>query len=267
MPTVASVDETTGKVTLISAGTTVITATFAGDDSYNPGTASYTLTVNASTTPIDPGQPASGTGIYALVTDDSSLKIGDHILIAYINEGSVCLLGAEQRTNNRAATEDLTINVDGTVTPGSEAQVITLEWDGSNYLFNVGNGYLYAASSTKNWLRTEETADDNAKATININADGDAIILFQGSNTRNQIRFNPNNGTPIFSSYAESSTTGKLPQIYVETASPATGIVQHAQGVMSNEAGDWYSVDGRRLYGKPTRKGLYIRGGNKVVIK
>lgn len=267
-PSVASVDETTGEVTPVSAGTTVITATFAGDDSYNPGTASYTLTVNASTTPIDPGQPAAGTGIYALVTDDSTLKIGDHILIAYINEGIVCLLGVEQRTNNRAATEDVTINVDGTITPGSEAQVITLEWDGTNYLFNAGNGYLYAASSTKNWLRTEETADDNAKATININADSEAIILFRGSNTRNQIRFNPNNGTPIFSSYAESSTTGKLPQIYLETASPATGIVHHdAQGVMSNEAGEWYSIDGRRLFGKPTMKGLYIRGGHKVVIK
>ena len=29
----------------------------------------------------------------------------------------------------------------------------------------------------------------------------------------------------------------------------------------------WYSLDGRKLDGKPTKKGLYIHNGNKVVIK
>jgi hypothetical protein len=30
---------------------------------------------------------------------------------------------------------------------------------------------------------------------------------------------------------------------------------------------DWYTLDGRRLSGKPTRSGIYINGGRKVVIK
>jgi hypothetical protein len=29
----------------------------------------------------------------------------------------------------------------------------------------------------------------------------------------------------------------------------------------------WYTLDGRRLTGKPTAKGLYINNGRKVVIK
>jgi hypothetical protein len=29
----------------------------------------------------------------------------------------------------------------------------------------------------------------------------------------------------------------------------------------------WYTIDGRRLSGKPTKKGLYIVNGLKVVIK
>ena len=45
-PSVATVDATTGEVTLVAAGTTTITATFAGDDTYNSGSASYTLTVS-----------------------------------------------------------------------------------------------------------------------------------------------------------------------------------------------------------------------------
>ncbi len=34
-----------------------------------------------------------------------------------------------------------------------------------------------------------------------------------------------------------------------------------------DETGEWYSLDGRKLSGKPTKKGLYINGGKKVVIK
>jgi len=44
-PTVATVDPTTGEVTLVAKGTTIISATFAGDDDYFESTASYTLTV------------------------------------------------------------------------------------------------------------------------------------------------------------------------------------------------------------------------------
>lgn len=33
------------------------------------------------------------------------------------------------------------------------------------------------------------------------------------------------------------------------------------------KGGEWYSVDGLRLNGKPTRRGVYIHHGNKVVIK
>lgn len=43
---VATVNENTGVVTLVSAGTTVITASFAGNDQYAPATGSYTLLVN-----------------------------------------------------------------------------------------------------------------------------------------------------------------------------------------------------------------------------
>ena len=46
--TVATVNESTGAVTLVGAGTTLITATFAGDDEYNAAHASYALAVAAA---------------------------------------------------------------------------------------------------------------------------------------------------------------------------------------------------------------------------
>ncbi len=36
---------------------------------------------------------------------------------------------------------------------------------------------------------------------------------------------------------------------------------------MEEGTGDWYSVDGRKLDGKPTKKGVYIKDGRKVVMK
>lgn len=150
---------------------------------------------------------------YALVTDASTLQAGDEILIASVNGNESYALSTNQKTNNREATNDVTLNADGTLTPGDKAQVITLEKDGSNYLFNVGTGYLYAGSSSSNQLKTTTTVNDNAKASISISS-GSATITFQGTNSRNIIRYNPNNGSPLFSCYSSTSTTGSLPQIY-----------------------------------------------------
>ena len=46
-PSVATVDASTGKLTILTEGTTTITATFAGNGEYYSGYASYTLTVNS----------------------------------------------------------------------------------------------------------------------------------------------------------------------------------------------------------------------------
>lgn len=45
-PEVATVDENTGEVTILKEGTTIITATFAGDDTYQEKTVSYSLVVD-----------------------------------------------------------------------------------------------------------------------------------------------------------------------------------------------------------------------------
>ena len=49
----------------------------------------------------------------------------------------------------------------------------------------------------------------------------------------------------------------------------ATGIdsMVNGQWSMDNLDGDWFSLDGRRLNGQPTRKGIYIHHGKKTVIK
>ena len=218
-PSVATVDAQTGLVTAIDAGTTTITATVAATETLPQGSASYTVTVTAA--------PVPSTDKYELVTDASTLAAGDEILIAYIDAeltDTYEALGTTQNKNNRASSV-VTYNSDGTVTPGTDTQVITLEKQGDNFLFNVGTGYLYAASSSSNHLKTETPASDNAQAVIVISTDGEATITFQGTNTRNVVRYNPNNGSPIFSCYASDSSTGYLPQIYRKVTTPDTPVL------------------------------------------
>ncbi len=48
----------------------------------------------------------------------------------------------------------------------------------------------------------------------------------------------------------------------------ATGIISTTNCTnYTNSADAWYSLDGRKLSGKPTKKGLYINNGRKVVVK
>lgn len=182
-----------GTITLSSPGAEDVTVTLTG-------------TATESTTPGDGDR-------YELVTDATTLAAGDELLIACMKDDKMYVMSTTQNNNNRAATDEVMQNSDDTLTPGESAQVITLEKEGDNFLFNVGDGYLYAASSSANNLRTQIESDENSEATIDIDTDGTATIVFQGDKTRNNIRFNPNNGSPIFSCYASSSTQQK-PKLY-----------------------------------------------------
>ena len=70
---------------------------------------------------------------------------------------------------------------------------------GDNFTFNDGTGYLYASSSQKNYLNTEDVLDANGKWAITINADGVASIIAQGANENNNLKWN--NSSPRFSCY------------------------------------------------------------------
>ena len=48
----------------------------------------------------------------------------------------------------------------------------------------------------------------------------------------------------------------------------ATGIISvNGSGLMVNGSDAWYTLDGRRLQGQPTQRGMYINNGRKIVIK
>lgn len=154
---------------------------------------------------------------YVKVTNASELEDGDAILFVS-KKGDVNYAMGADRGNNRGAVE-VTVSNDAITNPSATVQKIVLVKDDSYYYFNVGNdGYLYAASSSSNYLKTEQIPDENnnAKATI-VFSENVPTITFQGNNTRNIIKFNQGNNPLIFSCYASGQTDI---QIYKEVLAP-----------------------------------------------
>ena len=191
-----------GVVTAIGAGKANITATVEG------------VTATCVVTVKDPNAPA-----WTLVTDASTLKAGDKIVIAGTGDNSNYALSTEQKSNNRGAVA--ATKTDDKIEEVDNMQILTLETGTKTgtFAFNTGSGYLYAASSSSNYLKTQTINNDNGSWTIAI-ADGVATVVAQGTYTRNTMRYNYNNGSPLFAAYASSSTTGALVAIYTQ-AKPA----------------------------------------------
>ena len=66
-------------------------------------------------------------------------------------------------------------------------------------------------------------------------------------------------------------TAGDLPQqarrFVLNFGDEATGILTTDLMDYTDKAGAWYDMQGRRLTGKPSRKGIYINNGKKITIK
>ena len=88
-PAVATVDETSGEVTILSPGTTVITASFAGNDSYRAASASYTLKVNSSENNGDGTleNPFNIAGAYEFINNSGTGNVYIKGIISRIDEG------------------------------------------------------------------------------------------------------------------------------------------------------------------------------------
>lgn len=138
--------------------------------------------------------------VYTLVTDASTLKIGDKIIIAAATADFA--ISTTQNNNNRDQAAVTKTN-NTIVNPATNVQLFTLEAGTKvgTYAFNTGSGYIYAASSSNNQLKTQQKNNDNGSWTISCTAEGVATITAQGNNTRNLLKYNINNNSGLFSCY------------------------------------------------------------------
>jgi hypothetical protein len=83
-----------------------------------------------------------------------------------------------------------------------DVQILTLKEGTANnsFAFYTGKGYLYAASSSSNHLKTQTSNDKNGSWEITISDAGVATIKAKGKNTHNWLRYNSTSS--LFSCYA-----------------------------------------------------------------
>ena len=150
---------------------------------------------------------------WELVNNVSELSVGNKVVIAAASYNYA--ISTTQSGNNRAQAE---ITKSGsTITWSSSVCEFDLKAgtvSGTWAFYDATNtGYIYAASSSSNYLRTQATNDDNGSWAISI-SNGTATITAQGTNSRNQLKYN--NGDNIFSCYGSGQ---KAVAIYKKVSS------------------------------------------------
>ena len=166
---------------------------------------------------------------YTKITSTSGLEAGaNYLIVAHHDDFGVLAMGY-QKSNNRHAIIVSESGESITVTPGtdptSQTDVFEFTLGGSTgawtFFDEVKGGYLYAASSTGNQLKTQTTLDANGQWSIVFNNDGTAEVVAQGENERNNMRFNPNStGDPLFSCYAQTSNIDTRVSFYKAGGTP-----------------------------------------------
>lgn len=176
---------------------------------------------------------AAEAGVYELVTSPSQLAAGDKIIL--VNTSAKKAMSTTQNSNNRAAT-DVTIS-DGTITlgAGNSVQLITLETGSQEETFrlNTGAGYLYAASSNANHLKTTASLDKNANFKIALGAEsGKTTLVAQGTNIRNNLRYNSN----LFACYKSGQDPVDIYRLKADATVTSYTVTYYDRGEKYSEA-------------------------------
>lgn len=179
--------------------------------------ASTPITADATFHAVWKKTDGSGDGLYHLVTDAANLTVGSSIIIAASDYDYA--ISTTQNSNNRgqsAITKDDATKTLSAVSAG--VQILTLEAGTTTgtYAFYTGSGYLYAASSSSNYLKTETTLSANSSWAITITSAGIATCTAQGTNTRNLLKYN--SSSSIFSCYSSGQNAIAIYQLSAGTA-------------------------------------------------
>ena len=138
---------------------------------------------------------------YTLAT---SITSGKHYVIASGTDEAVKVMGG-QNNNNRAAVNGIVSGT--TLSIASDADVTEViiygpDASGLYSIYDKDNGYLYAASSSSNYLKSQAINDVNGKWEIAF-GEGEVSIVAKNSGNRNVMQYN--SGSTLFSCYASAS--------------------------------------------------------------
>ena len=240
--TVATINSE-GTILLISAGSTVSSAEFAGDDTYEAAKVTYTLTVNPAIVKKQytiASTIESGKNYLIVVNVNSEYKVAKKITSSYGN-----LLVA-------SATYDegvISFNSDNAFTFTSTADGWTIQQADGKYLYQTGTYNNFNVSATP--------AADAAKY-FDVVAENGAFKIT--NKTMNKyVQYVP--ASSYFGCFASAQTDAILPLLFVESNSTDINAVKAANA----ENGVRYNLAGQKV--DKSYKGVVIMNGKKMIQK
>ena len=190
------------------------------------------LKVNA---PEVPEIPVSTSSEWVVATD-ADLVDGAEVLITGVKDDVTYAMSVKSNNGNNRTAVTGTLD-EGVFTPGENTMSFILEAQGDGtFALRASNGtYLYAASSSSNYLKTRAAIeDDNAKWTLTTTS-----AVANGSYTHNTMFFN--SSSSLFACYVSTTTTQQPIAFYVPK--PVTPPTPDYEDVRTDlTAGKYYTI-------------------------
>jgi hypothetical protein len=268
---VAKVDASTGEVTIVGSGTTRITATFNATRNYHYASSYYDLTVEDNDYLLDPIEEDKDYKMEAkyFINDDgtevdlSNVIIND-ILFTLKNQNSPEGDGFDPDLdcivlNTVVAASAVNSLVEKGLLPGTDEYAE--EFTGLTFLMPAGEGEIIVTSQELNGVYLMVKVGKEKPVAISMPEMGDYSIPYK-SNAKTYV-YLWNGGTNANGTRGKKSMTDARVR-RVSYKSAASDIQQVIGELPDDER--WYNLNGLRIT-RPTKKGVYIHGNRKVVIK
>ena len=221
-------------------------------------------------TPTPPPTPVEGSGVYELVTSSDMIEAEhNYLMVSLYNDQYYAYNGFN---TNKGVTNIVTLD---------DADCISLN-DGVNsavpvILSSIADGWLFYDTNKKAYIGTTTSTSllNNSRAylTTSVSANSDYykwmidisenIATVGNKGKEFYLKFNFNNGNSMFRVYASGQNDIML---YKEIpVKEEKGITTGVMTIDNAQSESWFTIDGRRLNGKPTQKGIYIHNGKAVI--
>ena len=268
---VAKVDASSGEVVIVGSGTTRITATFNATRNYHYASSYYDLTVEDNDYLLDPIEEDKDYKMEAkyFINDDgtevdlSNVIIND-ILFTLKNQNSPEGDGFDPDLdcivlNTVVAASAVNSLVEKGLLPGTDEYAE--EFTGLTFLMPAGEGEIIVTSQELNGVYLMVKVGKEKPVAISMPEMSDYSIPYK-SNAKTYV-YLWNGGTNANGTRGKKSMTDA--RVRRVSYKSAASDIQQVIGELTDDE-RWYNLNGLRI-NRPTKKGVYIHGSRKVVIK
>ena len=278
---VAIVDAQTGEVTLIAPGRVNIYAEFAGDENYNRASDYYILTVlQRDIEPIDEDVTIVWKDEDFIITDADGKPVEKKLknTVIYDILFSLDITGDPSESDGYDETADCVVlnypmsnrDVDNIIfrqlEPGTEAYAD--EYTGLTFKVPAGKGYVIIDSKTDGEYQMMVKIGNLSPIAFNhTDREKDSVFYECSSPTWVYVY----NGGKVSNARMDANHRAKKQKghvmIYSITRSSSVGDgIERINMDAFEESDRWYDLQGNRI-NRPTKKGIYILRGQKVIVK